>query len=379
VTPFTDAERRELMERLRLRKAPADEKLRIGIVLCCADGVAGPEIAKRFHTSIQTVSKWRKRYTAYRFAGLSDAPRAGRPRTILDEEVQKVIDTTLQKKPSKASHWSVRTLGTERNLSRSSIHRIWRTFGLKPHLHETFKLSIDPNFVDKVHDIVGLYLAPPDRALVLCVDEKSQIQALNRTQPGLPLAIGHCSKWTHDYVRHGTTSLFAALDVVTGRVISQLKRRHRSVEFLQFLKTIDESVPPTMDVHLIMDNYGTHKTKKYATGSSNARAIMSISRQLLPHGLTSSNDFSPKLQRNGSSEERIQASLIWRLRFATTSTSITKIPSRLFGENLPKRFSIPSPALQNQFIKLTSETPHKKTLIKSPLLPETKPGTIGRL
>lgn len=259
---LTDEERRELTERLRLRKSPSDEKMRIGIVLCCADGVAGPVIAKRFQTSIQTVSKWRKRYTAYRFAGLSDAPRTGRPRTILDEEVQKVIDTTLQKKPSKASHWSVRTLGAERNLSPSSIHRIWRTFGLKPHLHETFKLSTDPNFVDKVHDIVGLYLAPPDRALVLCVDEKSQIQALNRTQPGLPLAIGQCSKWTHDYVRHGTTSLFAALDVATGKVISQLKRRHRSVEFLQFLRTIDLSVPSNMDVHLIMDNYGTHKTQK---------------------------------------------------------------------------------------------------------------------
>lgn len=259
---LTQTERNELESHVKLRKGPADERVRIGIVLACADGIRGAEIAAQFRTSIQTVSKWRRRYETYRFAGLTDAPRAGRPRTVLDADVQRIIDTTIQTKPKKATHWSTRTLSVETNISAASIQRIWKTFGLKPHLHETFKLSSDPNFVEKVHDVVGLYMAPPDRALVLCVDEKSQIQALDRTQPGLPLNIGHGSKWSHDYIRHGTTSLFAALDVATGRVIGALKRRHRSVEFLQFLKTIDASVPADRDIHLVMDNYGTHKTQK---------------------------------------------------------------------------------------------------------------------
>ena len=259
---LTPQERAELMTHLAIRKAPADEKLRIRVVLGCADGQSGARIAKRLKTSIQTVSKWRRRYAAYRFAGLSDAPRAGRPRSVLDEQVQAVVDKVRQSKPDNATHWSVRSMSAATGVSAPTVHRIWRAFGLKPHLQTTFKLSTDPYFVDKVRDVVGLYLAPPDRALVLCVDEKSQIQALNRTQPGLPLTFGKPATGTHDYKRHGTTSLFAALDVATGKVIGQLKRRHRSAEFLQFLKAIDAALPSDLDIHLIMDNYGTHKTDK---------------------------------------------------------------------------------------------------------------------
>lgn len=258
---ISEQEREELQARLAIRKAPADEKLRIRIVLACAQGEPGESIAERLKTSPQTVSKWRRRYAAYRWAGLSDAPRTGRPRTVTDEQVQLVVDKVRQTKPDRSTQWSVRTMSAATGVSASTVQRIWHTFGLKPHRSETFKLSTDPNFVDKVHDVVGLYLDPPERALVLCVDEKSQIQALNRTQPGLPLTFGRPETRTHDYKRHGTTSLFAALDVATGKVIGRVKRRHRSAEFLQFLKAVDADVPATLEVHLIMDNYGTHKTE----------------------------------------------------------------------------------------------------------------------
>lgn len=259
---ITDAERAELKARLRVRKAPEDEKLRMRIVLGCADGQSGRVIAERLHTSIQTVSKWRRRYESYRLAGLTDAPRSGRPRTVGDEQIQQIVDKVRQSTPKNATHWSVRQMSRESGVSPATVQRIWHAFGLKPHLQDTFKLSTDPHFVDKVRDVVGLYLAPPDRALVLCVDEKSQIQALDRTQPGLPLTFGKPGTHTHDYTRHGTTSLFAALDVATGKIIGQLKRRHRSVEFLQFLKAIDAAVANEQEIHLIMDNYGTHKTQK---------------------------------------------------------------------------------------------------------------------
>ena len=259
---ITDAERAELEARLRVRKAPEDEKLRMRIVLGCADGQSGTVLAKRLHTTSQTVSKWRRRYQAYRLAGLTDAPRTGRPRTVSDEQVQLIVDKVRQSTPQNATHWSVRQMSRDTGVSAATVQRIWHAFGLKPHLQETFKLSTDPHFVDKVRDVVGLYLAPPDRALVLCVDEKSQIQALDRTQPGLPLSFGKPGTHTHDDKRYGTTSLFAALDVATGKAIGQLKRRHRSVEFLQFLKAIDAAVPGEQEIHLIMDNYGTHKTQK---------------------------------------------------------------------------------------------------------------------
>jgi len=193
---------------------------------------------------------------------VADAPRTGRPRTISDQKVTDLINKTLREKPKNATHWSTNLMAKEAGLSAMSVSRIWRAFGLKPHHHDTFKLSTDPHFVTKVHDIVGLYMNPPTKAMVLCVDEKSQRQALNRTQPALPLSFGHTETRTHDYVRHGTTTLFAALDIATGEVISRLHRRHRATEFLAFLKEIDRAVPHDMDVHLVMDNYGTHKTAK---------------------------------------------------------------------------------------------------------------------
>lgn len=259
---LTPEEHEELSARLRVRKAPADERLRMRIVLGCAAGESGAVLAARLQTTPQTVSKWRRRYAAYRMAGLTDAPRAGRPRTVSDEQVQQIVDKVRQCTPAGATHWSVRTMSRATGVSPATVQRIWHAFGLKPHLQASFKLSGDPHFVDKVRDVVGLYLAPPERALVLSVDEKSQIQALDRTQPGLPLSFGLPSTRTHDYRRHGTTSLFAALDVATGRVIGQLKRRHRGVEFLQFLRAIEAAVPAEQEVHLIMDNYGTHKTEQ---------------------------------------------------------------------------------------------------------------------
>ena len=202
-----------------------------------------------------TVGKWRRRFLKERIEGLSDEPRPGRPRTLTDDQVAKVVERTLMTTPADATHWSLRSMAKEAGLSHTSIWRIWGAFGLQPHRSETFKLSSDPHFVDKVRDIVGLYLSPPDRALVLCVDEKSQIQALDRTQPVLPMLPGMPERRTHDYKRHGTTSLFAALDVATGFVIGKCYRRHRAREFLDFLKEIDAQVPEGLDIHVVMDNY----------------------------------------------------------------------------------------------------------------------------
>jgi len=257
---LSDSEREQL-EALTLRRKTAQAlALRARIVLSCADGVDNKVVAARQRVTPQTVSKWRARYVDHRLDGLLDAPRPGAPRTIDDARVDAVIAKTLESVPDGATHWSTRSMAREAGLSQTAVSRIWRAFGLQPHRQETFKLSSDPLFVDKVRDIVGLYLDPPLKAMVLCVDEKSQIQALDRTQPLLPLAPGIPERRTHDYARHGTTTLFAALDIATGEVIGELHRRHRSSEFLQFLRTIEANVAPQMDVHLVMDNYGTHKT-----------------------------------------------------------------------------------------------------------------------
>jgi transposase len=218
-------------------------------------------VAEQVQVRIATVGKWRQRFVERRLDGLLDEPRPGAPRKVSDADVERALTMTLESTPKDATHWSTRSLAKEAGLSRSTVGRIWRAFALQPHRSETFKLSKDPLFIDKVRDIVGLYMDPPDRALVLCVDEKSQIQALNRTQPLLPMRPGQIERRTHDYARHGTTSLFAALDVKTGTVIGELHRRHRSVEFRKFLDTIDAAVPNDLDVHLILDNYGTHKTE----------------------------------------------------------------------------------------------------------------------
>ncbi len=249
------------LESLTLRRKTAQAlALRARIVLGCAEGMDNKAVAARQRVTQQTVSKWRSRFVEHRLDGLLDAPRPGAPRTIDDTRIDALIAKTLESVPEGATHWSTRTMARETGMTQTAVSRIWRAFGLQPHRQETFKLSSDPLFVEKVRDIVGLYLDPPLKAMVLCVDEKSQIQALDRTQPILPLAPGIPERRTHDYARHGTTTLFAALDIATGEVIGELHRRHRSTEFLQFLRTIEANVPNEMDVHLVMDNYGTHKT-----------------------------------------------------------------------------------------------------------------------
>ena len=257
---LTTEEHNQLVEWTRRHKTSQALALRSRIVLACAQGADNSEVARRCRVTRQTVGKWRRRFVEQRVDGLLDEPRPGAPRKLDDARIEQLIATTLNERPRQASHWSTRLLATKLGVSQSTVSRAWRAFGLQPHREETFKLSTDPLFIAKVRDIVGLYLNPPTKAMVLCVDEKSQIQALDRTQPLLPLAPGVAERRTHDYKRHGTTSLFAALDLASGRVIGELHRRHRSKEFLTFLRTIEANVPATLDVHLILDNYGTHKT-----------------------------------------------------------------------------------------------------------------------
>lgn len=255
-----ESEREQLQVWARRGKTAQALALRSRIVLACSDGTDNNAVAVKLAVTRQTVCKWRGRFLKERLDGLRDAPRSGAPRTIDDARVEAVIAKTLESQPKNATHWSTRTMAREAKLSQTAVSRIWRAFGLQPHRQETFKLSTDPHFVEKTRDIVGLYIDPPIKAMVLCVDEKSQIQALDRTQPMLPLAPGVAERRTHDYERHGTTTLFAALDIATGKVIGELHRRHRSSEFLKFLRTIEASVPSDLDIHLVMDNYGTHKT-----------------------------------------------------------------------------------------------------------------------
>ena len=254
-------EERETLERWRRRHSTGQAlALRARIVLGGADGGTNTAIAKELRLTKQTVGKWRSRFLLHRLDGLLDEPRPGAPRKISDLQVERVVVQTLESKPKDATHWSTRSLAKASGLSRSSVHRIWQAFGLRPHRVGSFKLSTDPLLVEKVRDIVGLYLDPPDRALVLSVDEKPQIQALDRSQPILPMRPGQIERRTHDYIRHGTTSLFAALNIKTGKIIAEHHRRHRSIEFRKFLDTIDANVPRVLDIHMVLDNYGTHKT-----------------------------------------------------------------------------------------------------------------------
>jgi transposase len=243
----------------RSRSAPALAR-RARIVLACAGGQNNKTVARKLRVTPGTVGKWRKRFVQDRLEGLYDELRPGAPRTISDEQVEQVVVRTLESKPRGATHWSTREMAKAAGYSHMTISRIWQAFGLQPHRSESFKLSPDPLLVPKVRDVVGLYINPPEHAVVLCVDEKSQIQALDRTAPLLPMRPGQAERHTHDYERHGTTSLFAALDVKTGNVIGETHRRHRSIEFRKFLDRIDASVPSDQEVHIIMDNYGTHKT-----------------------------------------------------------------------------------------------------------------------
>ncbi len=256
------AERDFLECQVRRHRVSRSFSQRCGIILACAEGLSSKQVATRMNVHEHTVGKWRRRFVEHRLEGLSDEYRSGRPRTLRDDQVADVIERTLHSKPKDATHWSIRTMAAEVGLSHTTIRRIWNAFGLQPHRSETFKLSTDPLFVDKVQDIVGLYLSPPDRAIVLCVDEKSQIQALDREQPVLPMMPGMPERRTHSYIRHGTTSLFAALDIASGFVIGKCYKRHRASEFLDFLKEIDARMPQGPDVHIVMDNYATHKTPK---------------------------------------------------------------------------------------------------------------------
>lgn len=261
----TPAEKEKLSMLARRPKSAQAIAMRARIVLGCNDGLNNGEVAKRLRITAATVCKWRERFRLDRLEGLLDEPRPGAPRSITDRQVEEVITNTLESMPRNSTHWSTRLMAQKAGLSQTAIVRIWRAFGLQPHRVENFKFSKDPQFVEKVRDIVGLYLNPPDRAIVLCVDEKSQVQALNRTQPILPLAPGVPARQSHDYQRHGVTSLFAALDVASGVTISSCYRRHRHQEFLRFLNDIDANLPDSHEVHLVMDNYGTHKVNKVRT------------------------------------------------------------------------------------------------------------------
>lgn len=252
-------------ERTQLKSIVSSRSLAHGLVrrarlvLMAADGLSNAAIAEKLQLSPQSVCKWRQRYLQQGLQGLHDELRPGRPRSISDERVAALVRKTLQTRPKDGTHWTIRSIAQATRLSPSTVHRIWQAFGLQPHRQRHFKLSTDPFFVDKVRDIVGLYLQPPDKAVVLCVDEKTQIQALERTQPMLPMGLGYVEGVTHDYQRHGTTTLFAALDVATGQVLTQCKPRHRHQEYLGFLRRVEQNIPARLDIHLVVDNYATHK------------------------------------------------------------------------------------------------------------------------
>lgn len=256
---LTDAERERLTKWARRHTSSQALALRSRIVLACGDGLTNKDVAAQVGCSAPTVTKWRSRFVEHRLDGLVDDPRPGRPATVTAEQVEDVVVATLESTPENATHWSRAKMAERTGLSKSTIGRVWKAFGLKPHRTDGFKLSNDPLFVEKVYDIVGLYLDPPESAVVLSVDEKSQVQALSRSQPAFPMMPGMPEKRTHDYFRHGTTSLFAAMNVEDGTVIASTHRRHRATEFKKFLAKIDQNVPDHLDIHVVCDNYGTHK------------------------------------------------------------------------------------------------------------------------
>src|ERR1700736_1694855 len=330
-----EAERCELEARTRRRKISRADAMRAEIVLLAADGATNLAIAEQLGVTRVTVATWRKRFAAKRLDGLADEPRPGAPRKIGDEKIAEVVTTTLETMPAAATHWSTRSMAKASGLSISTVHRIWRVFSLQPHRSETFKLSADPLFVDKVRDIVGLYLNPPDHALVLCVDEKSQIQALDRTQPLLPMRPGQAERHTHDYRRHGTTSLFAALDVKAGTIIGKCMARHRAQEFRRFLDTVEQHVPADLDIHIVMDNASSHKTKLIRDWFARRLRWHITSRQHPRHGSTRSSASSRCSPINRSSAAPTALRPRWRPPSPPTSTPAMPTPSPFAGPKPP--------------------------------------------
>jgi len=319
-------EEKTALERVsRRRSAGRDDVMRARVILACSGGLSNGEVARTQGVGDHTVGKWRKRFLVSRLDGLIELPRSGAPRSISDEKVQEIITLTLETKPKDATHWSTRGMAKKCGLSNVSVARIWRAFGLQPHRQESFQLSTDPLFIEKVRDVVGLYMSPPENALVLCVDEKSQIQALERSQPLLPMRPGQPERKTHDYYRHGTVSLFAALDVKTGKVEGHCSKKHTQKEFIEFLRTVNRNVPQEMEVHAVLDNYATHKT--------------------------------PAVQR------WLQRNPRWHLHFIPTHSSWLNQVERFFGEITNKRIrrsnfrSVPEliAAISN-YIKTHNET-----------------------
>ena len=327
-----DGAERETLEQWTRRPKTAQElALRARIVLAYADGRSNTGVAAELRVCVDTVGKWRSRFLEQRLDGLLDQPRSGRPRMIDGADVERVIALTLEATPKDATHWSTRSMARRSGLSHNTVSRIWRAFALQPHRTETFKLSADPLFIEKVRDIVGLYLNPPDRALVLCVDEKSQIQALDRTRPLLPLRPGQAERHTHDYVRHGTTSLFAALDARTGQVIGQCHRRHRALEFRKFLDAIESEVPAELDVHLIADNYATHKTALIRNWFARRPRFHIHSTPTSASWLNLVERWFGLLTESSCAGACIRAAPNWRLPSTATWTSPTKTPSPSYG------------------------------------------------
>jgi len=335
------AEERQKLELLARRpKSSQALAMRARIVLNCAGGLTNDKVAQKLNVTRPTVGKWRERFRLHRLEGLLDEPRPGAPRSITDDQVEAVVTTTLEAMPKHGTHWSTRLMAKQAGLSQTAIVRIWGAFGLQPHRVEGFKFSKDPQFVEKVRDIVGLYMNPPENALVLCVDEKSQVQALNRTQPILPLGPGVPARQSHDYERHGVTSLFTALNAKTGATIAACHRRHRHQEFLKFLKQIDDSVPGSCDVHIVMDNYGTHKVAKVR------RWFASHPRYQIHFTPTSASWLNLVERLFGEVTERCvrraaatPPSTDSRKPCSAISRNATKIPSRSSGLRMPISFS----------------------------------------
>jgi len=332
---LTDSERSQLEMRVRRRKIGRADAVRAEIVLLAGDGMTNCAIADELGVSRLTAGLWRKRFAKRRFDGLDDEPRCGAPRKIGDAKIAEIVTKTLEAMPADATHWSTRSMARTSGVSISTVHRIWNAFSLAPHRSETFKLSTDPQFVEKVRDIVGLYLDPPERALVLCVDEKSQIQALDRTQPLLPMRPGQIERRTHDYERHGRTTLFAALNVKAGTIVGTCMPRHRAQEFRKFLDEIERNMPTDLDMHVVMDNASSHKTKLIR------RWFAKRSRWHVHFTPTSSSwvnqveRFFALLSEQQIKRARIDPSPSWRPRSPPISKSEMPRPSRSAGPNLP--------------------------------------------